>query len=232
MIDRIFQTVKTLVNTDGNGNFKPKSFDLLLNNVVLEKFEELLFEVNRLVNRQNRGLVNGGLENVADKVRERIQHYLVEETTLVYENSKFTLPANLRYFDTVFYLNEAIELCNNNMEFKLISNLKNTAPEGDYPIGLKQGNTIKVAPSTIITNVTATYLRNPLQAKWTYQIIDGVEIFNPSANDYVDVDIHPGDEDDVILRVLKKFGINLKEKDIQEITSREEINEFTAKNTN
>ena len=173
MIDRIFQTVKALVNTDSDGNFKPKTFDLFLNTVVLEKFEEMLFEINRLINRQNRGLVNGGLENVADKVRERIQHYL-QESSLTYENEKFTLPTDLRYFDTVFYNSEAIELCNNNKEFKLIANLKNTTPDGDYPIALKQGNTIKVLPISIIDNVTATYLRNPLQAKWTYVIIDGV----------------------------------------------------------
>lgn len=231
MIDRIYQTVKAIANTDGDGNVKPKTLNLILNNVVSEKYEELLFEVNRVVNRQNRGLISGGLENITAKLRERIQHYLIEDV-LTYADGKFTLPSDLRYFDAVFYNNEEVELCRNNREFKLIENLQNTSPDNDYPIGLKQGNTVKILPATIVEDLPVAYLRNPLQAKWTYQVIDGEEIFNPSANDYQDIDIHPGDEDDIIMRILKKIGVNLKEKDLQEHAMRDEINEFQAKNTN
>lgn len=231
MVNNVFETVKKLVNADSAGNFSPKAFDLLLHNSVLEKYEELLFEVNRLLNKQNRGLLSGGLENTATKHREKIQYYL-KESNLTYADGKFTLPADLRYFDALFFNNEEIELCRNNSEFKLIESVKNTTPDENYPIGLRQGNTVKILPTTIVSNVNVSYLRNPIPAKWTYVVIDGVEIFNPSASDYKDIDIHPSDEDDIIIRVLKKFGINLKEKDIQEITSRDEINQFTSNNTN
>jgi len=231
MIDKIFQTVKTVLNTDGRGNVSPREFDLILNNVVLEKFEENIFERNRLLNKQNRGLVNNDLDNVATKLLERIQHYLTDGD-LTYNSGKFDFPSDLRYLDAIFYDDEEVELCKNSKEFKLLKNLKETAPDNSYPIGLKNGKAVKILPETIIDNVTVSYLRNPLIAKWTYVVLDGVEIFNPSANDYQDIDIHPGDEDDVIIRVLQKFGINLKEKDLQEIMSREKVGEFNEKNTN
>ena len=79
MLNRVHRTVKFLANTEGRGNVKPENIDLAIHNKVLEKYEELLFDVNRLVNRQNRGLVNGALENTVDKVREKIQHYLEEQ---------------------------------------------------------------------------------------------------------------------------------------------------------
>lgn len=231
MIDRVVQVVKTVLNTDGRGNVSPKETDLIINNVVIEIYEENLFERNRLLNRQNRGLVNADLDNVATKLLERIQHYLTDGD-LTYSNGAFNFPSDLRYLDAVFYNNEEVELCKNNKEFKLLKNLKETSPNESYPIGLKHGTAIKILPETIVSDVTVSYLRNPAQAKWTYVVIDGVEMFNPSANDYQDIDIHPGDEDDIIMRVLQKFGINLKEKDLQEIMSREKATEFNVNNTN
>lgn len=231
MIDRVVKVVKTVLNTDGRGNVSPKETDLIINNVVIEIYEENLFERNRLLNRQNRGLVNADLDNVATKLLERIQHYLTDGD-LSYSSGKFNFPSDLRYLDAVFYNNEEVELCKNSKEFKLLKNLKETTPDENYPIGLKNGSAIKILPETIKDSVTVSYLRNPIQAKWTYVIIDGVEMFNPSASDYQDIDIHPGGEDDVIMRVLQKFGINLKEKDLQEIMSREKATEFNVNNTN
>jgi hypothetical protein len=223
MINRIRETVKTFLNTDGRGNFSPSKFDTILHYVVNNKFEELFFEVNRQLNRQNRGLINGGLENLADKTREKIEHYLMPDTALTYAAPYFQLPANLRYFDSVEYNGNPVELCKSNKEFKI---LQTAVPTTTWPIGVKIGNVIKIDPSTIVGSVTVSYLRNPVQAKWTYTIIDGVEVFNPSALDYVDVDIHPSEEDDIIIRVLQGFGVELKEQDIQQLTQADKLTEF------
>lgn len=232
MIDRIKKVVQIILGTDGRGNFKPSDFNLLLHNEVLEEFDKMLFEVNKLVNRENRGLVNGALENVSDRLREKIQHYLMPGATLVYAGGLFALPSDLRYLDDVLYLTESVELCRNNRDFNLINSVSHTAPSNDYPIGLKQGNSLRILPATIISDVTATYLRNPIEAKWTYTVINGVEIFNPSANDYLDVDIHPSCENELIMGILEKFGVNLKEQDIQAYVQRQETQELNENNSN
>ncbi len=230
MINRIVEVVRAELNKDASGNFAPEDVNLMINNAVGESYEEMLFEINRLLNRENRGLTNIGLENLTEKIRERAQHYLAEETPLSYSSGVFSLPDDYRYFDLVSFDGEEIEMCKNNKDFKLIANLMNDN-EG-YPVGLKVGNTIKVLPATITSGVTLTYLRNPLQAKWTYNIINDIEIFDDTASDYVDIDIHPGAETDIILKVLKKFGINLGETDLVKIANQEEVQKFTAKNTN
>lgn len=228
MIDRIFNTVKYYVNTDGHGNFTPEKFDAFLHNKVLEKFEENFFEVNQMLNRQNRGLINGGLENIPDKIRECIQHYITPETTLTYNDPYFELPADLHYFDTVTYNGTIIDLCKSNKEFKIVETAN---PTEEYPIGLKQGDTLKVSPSTITSNVSMSYLRKPIRAKWTYQIIGGVEVFDNGAADFKDVDAHPSTETDLIIRVLEAFGVYLKEKDLQAFTQREQTTEFNKEMT-
>ena len=226
MLNRVHRTVKFLANTEGRGNVKPENIDLAIHNKVLEKYEELLFDVNRLVNRQNRGLVNGALENTVDKVREKIQHYL-EEQEVNAVNGIIGIPSEVRYFDTLLYKETYIELCKNNKQFLLSQSEAND----ENPIGLKTSNTIKVIPKTL-ENVTISYLRNPIVAKWTYTVLSGVEMYDPSKSDFKEIDVHPSEEDDLIIRVLQSFGINLKEKDLQMITEKIKNTEFNQEITN
>lgn len=226
MIDRIKQTVEAYLNTDQRGNFTPTKYELILNNSVNDCYEDLLDAVNRAINRQNRGLINGGLDNIPDKIRERIQYYL-KTATLTYVDPYFTLPADMRYFDIPLYNDEEIQLCKSRKDFTILSK---SNPTLEYPIGLKEADKLSVLPTTINSGVTVSYLRNPLFATWTYTSIGDVEAFNPSDGNFVDVDIHPSEFTNLVIRVLQGFGVRLKEEDIQKITQSEKILEFNQEN--
>ena len=232
MIDRVYQTVKMLGNSEVRGNFKPVDFDKALYNVILEKFEEYPFELNRALNRQNRGLIGEGLENIPDNILEKMQHFS-EEAPMVYASGSFTIPSDVRDIDAILHLNKnEIVLAKNTSQYNHIANFKHTTPTLDYPIGLRLGNKINVLPSSIVDDVTIYYLRNPLIPKWTYVVINGTEIFNPSAGDFQDIDMHPSEEDDIISRVCIKMGINLKENDLQASAANSEAQEFNQQNSN
>lgn len=210
MIDIIFQTVKAFLNTNGRGNFKPVDFNLFLNNAVLEIYNLYITDINQKVNRENRGLINGGLENSADRVREKLQHYLNMETVSPVGGA-YTLPVDYKSIDVIKNaLGASFEPCKNREEFEII---KNTVGTTEFPIYLKSGNTIETFPSTT-DDLLIYYIRMPRFAKWTFLYIQNAEVFNPSAPDFVDVDIHPEDQTEVIVRVCQKFGVNLKENDI------------------
>lgn len=232
MIDRVYQTVKMLGNTEIRGNFKPADFDKALYKVILEKLEEYPFDLNRALNRQNRGLIGNGLANIPDDILEKMQHFSTD-TVLAFTSGKFTIPADCRDIDMLLYLNKnEITLHKNASAFNHIANFKHTAPTTVYPIGLRSGNTIKVLPESIIDNVTLYYLRNPLIPKWTYTKFNNVEMFNPDASDFQDIDMHPSEEEDIINRVCEKMGINLKERDLQVTASNNETQEFNQQNSN
>lgn len=228
-IDRVKRTVETILNTDNRGNFKPEDFNTILGHVMNEIIENWLSEVNRLVNRENRGLVNSGLENLPDRIREKLLLYL-SEATIPVDGSTFPLPSDLRYFDSVYDSNDTeIEMCKNMREFKQLKNFIHTAPTTSYPIGIKKGDLLEVLPTTIVS-ITLAYLRQPAIPKWTYTIVDGVELFNPSAVDFQDIDMHIGEEENIIRRVLLHFGINLKEDDIQRALQQQEVVETQTEN--
>jgi len=227
VIDRIFRKVKSYLNTDGIGNFRPTDFNDFLHDAIQERNEEYFGDYNRNMNRQNRGLMSNSLENLPERFVEKINHYLTSTTLAIgASNSTRTLPDNLRYIDEV-ETSEGISLepCKNRKEFNI---LKNTA-NATFPIYYKTETDLRIAPENSGL-MTVTYLRKPNYPKWTYTEVDGVEIFNPSANDFVDADIHPSEEDEMVRRVLLRFGVNLKEREVQAFAVNDEEKEFTKSN--
>lgn len=230
-VDLIYKTVLMFANSDIRGNVKPTDLRLALYDVVNEIVEEYFYEVNRMLNRENRGLINGGFENIPDRIREKILYFLKEDIVLTYVAPYFNLPKDLRYIDSIFYQNNnEIEFCKHNREFKLLLNYADTLPTNTNPIGLLVGDKIKVAPTTIIDDITISYLRKPLIPNWTYKVVGGAELFNQSAPDFQDIDLHPSEENKVVLMTLQRFGINLKEQDLVQVTASKENSEFNQDN--
>lgn len=229
-IDRVFTKVKAIINTDGRGNFNPTTFDLALHRAIIKIYDNFLYDVNRMVNRENRGLINGGLENIPDRIREKIQHYLTEDS-ITLTGDYYTLPDDLRYLDTVFFNTDIeIENCKDAREFRTISRCVMTQPTQEYPQMLRTGNVLRVLPDTITTPLTIYYLRNPLMPKWTYQVVGGAELFDPSANDFQDIDMPESEEEDLVNEVALFFGVNLKEPDVVQVMTNTENTETNLEN--
>jgi hypothetical protein len=232
MIDRVYQTVLMLANSDVRGNMKPADFDKAVYNVILEKYEDYLIELNKALNRQNRGLVSNGVENTADIIRAKMDHYLTS-APLAFDTNKFILPSDMNYVESYVYDGTTkITTCKNFSEFSHLKQSKQVKPTISFPICFKIKNTIEVAPDSIEDKVVAYYMRKPIPPKWTYNEIFGAAVFNPDASDFQDIDIHPSEEDDIVSRLLVKFGINLKEEDLKIAGNNDEIQEENKKNSN
>lgn len=237
-IDKVYQTVLMFANSDIRGNVKPRDLRLAINDVVNEIYEGYFADINRALNRENRGLIGGGLQNIADRIGERQSHFLIEDLELTYADPYFEIPTNYRYIESVHFDENEIQMCKSNKEFRLISRNVDTAPTLNYPIGLLVANIVedeeimalKVGPSTITDKVFLTYLRKPLLANWTFNMVNGAEVFNPSAADFRDIDMHPGEENNIVMGVLNRFGINLKEEDLVAFTERNNAQDFNQDN--
>ncbi|AGO48624.1 virion structural protein [Cellulophaga phage phi18:3] len=229
LIDRIYSTVKFFVNTDVRGNVKPSDFDKALFDAIQGRNEEYFSDISRFINKQNRGLMPNFLENLADRFREKVNHYLVDEEDLVLvsgSTNKYVLPENYRYIDEISIAGTtSFEECKSSKEFNIVKTLATT----QYPALLKVGNTIKIYPETTET-VSITYLRTVNYPKWTNVVVNGTALFNPSASDFSDADIHPSEEFEITRRVLLSFGINLKEQDIQQVAMAQENTDFNQDN--
>lgn len=234
MINRIYQKVKVLLNTVGRGNVSPAEFNLILFNAIEGRYEMLMYELNRQTNRENVGRQGNGIENLPEKYREKILHYLVEEQELENdEDGNFPFPEDFKYFDTFVIDERTFEFTKNKKEFDLIK----TQVTRDYPIALFINGKIRIAPALTEDELEAgitgeiSYIRKPKFPKWTYTVVNNVELFNPDAEGFQDADVHPSEENEMVRRVLLGFGVNLKEQDIQAVVMQEDNQEFNKQNT-
>lgn len=239
MIDRVYQTVRMLANTEIRGNMKPADFDKALYEVMIEIYEQYPFELNKWTNRQNRGLVGQGQENIVDLVAEKMNYYF-KSAPLTAVSGKFILPTDLRYLDSIIYTtaNSEVSMCKDASEFNQLKRFKHTQPSKNFPIGFKTTDEtnkvekVEILPATIVDNVVANYRRNPKFPKWTYVTVLGAEQFNPDATDFSDIDMHISEFDSLVNGVCRKFGINLKEPELKSAADGEEIQKFNIENAN
>lgn len=244
-IDRVYKTILTLANSDVRGNVKPDEIRLLVNNSVEEIIEDYFYEVNRLVSRENTGNIGNGLENLPDRVREKILYFL-KERVVVQLGGFFAVPNDLRYVDSITtalrptvgsnqgsehvedldFEAETLEECKSVGEFNII---KRVNASSDYPIYLRMSAGFRTYPEDIEA-IRISYLRKHKIANWTFNVVMGNEVYNPSAQDFQDIDLHDSEESKVILKTLEKLGVNLKETDLQAVSLNKQAQEFNQKN--
>lgn len=236
-IDRVYQTLKTLANTDTNGNARPDELRMMINLSVNEIVEEYLAELNRLLFKENIGRINNGIENLPDRIREKLQYFLVSKSQIKDMNNKYDIPSDLLYIDTISSsdlssgaidpkLEYIFEECKSRTEFKTIRSVNASV---EYPIYLRLNDKIIVYPN-VFNSIDFYYLRKHKIAKWTFVVVSGNEVFNPGAPDFQDIDLHPSEESSVITKTLEKLGINLKEQDLTAIASQKDQLEFNKQN--
>lgn len=235
-VDLVYKTVLKYANSDIRGNVTPDTFNLFACDSVNEIYEEYFEDLTRAINRQNRGLADSGLSNLPDRIKEKMEHYLVE-SNLIFAGDKFEFPSDMRYLESLCYNDNDVEIAKNKQEFNLGKTFCNSET---FPLGVRLttknagvvSQFVKIAPNSITSGVVASYLRNPLMPKWTYEVVMGSEVYNPSATDHQDIDLHSSEKNNVILRIAHRFGINLKEQDLQVNADKELQEDFNQKITN
>lgn len=222
LIDRIYKKVKTFVNTDVRGNVTPVEFNLFLHDALQERQNEIIELINKHQNRANKGFLGNGLENIAENYRQTLGHYLFLKPVTSNAYGQITLPEDLIHIDIIENnKNVAFEQCANYNDFRT---LKSVAV-ASLPLFVRFGNIIETYPIAKSQNIKISYIRKVIIPNWTYEVVSGTELFNPSHPNFRDADAHPSDEDVLVMKVLKRFGINLKENEITAIASQtEQIN--------
>lgn len=212
MIDAIYNTVNAIVNKEQRGSISPEKFNHLLNMAIYDIYNG--YDIGKLMNKQNRGFTAKGLGDAVKMERERYQHFF-KYGSMTITGNEYVLPSDCNYLDTVTYAGRELQECIDAREFNLLKRSEDFQASLDYPIYLKLAESLTVFPVAIITELELYYIRKPIEAKWTYTNVKGVPLFNESANDFSDVDLHKAEQPNVIINVLSQLGINLKEVDLE-----------------
>lgn len=226
LIDRIRTKVIAFLNTDTWGNFKNADLNSFLHHAIQDRYEELFRDLAYFENMESAGRIRQFIQSQADKTRAKLQHYYASAALADIDGLTKTKPADLNYIDEIEEDTNGYtyEQQDNAREY----NINKTAATAQYPIWMDGGSVIRIYPSNA-TGHTIHYLRTPAIPNWTYDSVTG--LFNPSSGSFVDADVHPSEETEMVRKVLMSFGINLKEQDIVQMALAEDQQEFNQENS-
>lgn len=120
-----------------------------------------------------------------------------------------------------------VERVSQNKLFYLTSSTL-TAPSTLFPAYVLDGNTITVYPTSIQTEGTikTQYIRYPKPPKWTFNtIVAGEPLFNAAAADYQDFELPLSDEPGLVAKICQYAGIEIRESEVYNFGSTEEVQE-------
>lgn len=201
------------MNKELRGNLTPTEFNLIAKQVQEEIYRGYFEDANRDAFKERRGMSSRGPGNLLFNQTEKIEEFITE-AALTISAGVYPLPANLYYLVDrgVSIGGVLIDYCPPS-ESALIGQSIG-GPSTSFPVYKKIGSDIKVLPATIVADVDITYLRKPLDPKWTYTVVSNNELFNAAANDYQDFELHTSEFSNIAVRMLSYFGVNIRETEV------------------
>ena len=218
-IDTVYQRVLTLANKEQRGYVTPQEFNLLANHAQMEIFEQYFADV--AVNSK----LPGNTEAYSDPLNilyEKIGIFeAVDSTNTINDNSIYVGAGgggiNKRLPDYIYRINRVelngvdCEIINTQQfsEIKLMPLLKPTAA---MPVANIRRNILRVNNGNPVTPTGIKYIRKPKKVEWAYVVVNDKALYN--ANIAVDFELHASEETELVYKILKLAGFNLKSAEV------------------
>ncbi|NND95453.1 MAG: hypothetical protein HKN45_11355 [Flavobacteriales bacterium] len=217
MIDQVYTTLQSIVNKENSGYVSPEEFNQIAKQVQDKIFRGYFEDYNKDKNRENRGLTNPGVGNLAMNQDQRIAPF--RRSASVNKNvDRYLLPSDVYYVIQNGVINDSnrvIEPSPDDSHYYLA--LSEFGPSDLYPMYTRSTNEIFVHPNTYAAPIYVRYIKHPEDPKWTYTVINGQELYDPSKSDFQDFELQEIEFSTIVIEMLTYFGINLREGDVVQI---------------
>ncbi len=131
-------------------------------------------------------------------------------------------PENFYKLGTVFYdTDKAVQPVQRN-ELALLNLSSITKPCKNFPVYVYNDNKIIIKPSTITSEIQATYIRKPNDVVWNFSMSNpsaGYYVYDPTSS--VDFELNPTEQTNVVIQILLYAGIVIKDNTIIQAASAE-----------
>ena len=202
-------------------------------------FENLFFQYNQFINRQNKRLTGSEYADLPKNLREQIDVF-AEYTTQA--NFTYNSGTNLwSYSGSDLYRAENLSLVqiSNNKKIDIeevskrrlnvMNNSDLTKPSLIFPVYEKISNSFRVYPIAPSTHfVEMFYLRSPKAPKWTFTMVQGNPIYNASATDLQHIELHPSLLIPFLTKVLAYAGLSIREPEVEQYANSEEMKKINT----
>ena len=220
-IDTVYQRVLALANKEQRGYITPQEFNLFANQAQLEIFDEYFQDVRLL------GRIPGNNDEYSDTLNvlnEKIGMFEEEHDSVwmlanmpLSGSSNITIPDEIYKIGQVRVKSQPVELLNSkDYDASKLSAL--TAPTFNRPIGRITSRGLEVSVSAteewtpVDGSMTISIIVRPTTVNWGYVIVNDKPLHN--ANTSVSFELHGSEETELVYKILKLAGINLKDNEL------------------
>lgn len=223
MINNVRNTVLSLLNKENRGYLTPFEFNLYADMAQIYLFENDFEMYSKSLVKQNNRIYNTEYSDTPKFLRERLDRFS-KYTNLTYDN------VNLCFkFSTDNDVYKVMNLEYNGMDIEEVSKLdlnrmkmSSVNPSLKYPVYTRVGEDFYILPTELVNNVKCLYIRRPKTPNWTYTNVNGNPLFNPTASDFQDFEIHPSQEVDLIVKILGYAGLSITSEQVVQVAKQEE----------
>jgi len=228
-IDTVYQRVLAIANKEQRGYVTPQEFNLFANQAQMDIFEQYFYDLNAFSRIPGNDTTYG---DVVDILNEKIDIFerFRQAITDLSGAGVGTWPAYYRMGE-IYYKNSdgqyiEIEKIDQN-QIHHIQNSPLIAPTETRPCYVQLTElTFQIYPVTINdadeANVKCNYIATPAVAQWGYVVntTNGSTLYN--ANTSTNFELHASEETELVIKILKLAGIEIKDPQIYQIAAQEE----------
>ena len=232
-INQVRNVVMRLLNKNNFGYCNPDEFNDFANLAQMDIFENLFYQYANWLNKENKRMTNSEYANIPKNIREQIDVFATYSTDL---NFTYDAPTNLwSYTGTDLYRAENLSLVNaqgkktdieelRKSEVNRVQNSNYISSSFTYPSYERVGESFRIYP-TLTAGYSAElfFIRKPKAPKWTFVNVQGNPVYNASATDLQNIELHPSNFVPLISKILLYCGVSLREELIVQASKEEEI---------
>ena len=218
-VNSVYQKVLALANKEQRGYITPQEFNLFADQAQLEIFEKYFKQT--VVAQLNITNTDDYIDTI-DMLKEKISiHRKVASDLLTLVNgtiAQYRVDANVYAIEDILvgYSSgefAASEEVSSRQSYSNQNNpLLNPTKSRTQYYRQHDGQIVITSGTTETPNlVLMTYIKKPATPKWTYVVVNNKALYNSSANDAQDFDLHESEENNLVMRILELSGITLKD---------------------
>ena len=248
-IDNVYQKVLAIANKEQRGYITPQEFNLFADQAQLDIFEQYFYDINQWTRQHGNDHAYAdmltGLEekiNLFKRYNQMVDVYgdhgdanittafpdlyrlgtvRVDYNTEpgFVEAEQIKLSELQRYGDSPLYRRSK----------KRPQYTQSTTTGGDSKIKVypyPADSTVLNTSGDPLDRVLVSYVRKPTTPNWGYVVVNGYAQYNGAPAATTDFELHPSEENNLILKVLQLSGIAMKNANLYQITAQEEIKDI------